>query len=75
MKHRHMKRIHALEARAGEKVFGIQYINAEWHPDPVARSGMVHISETDEVLTLDAFNAAYPAGKLIRVVYVQEWRS
>ena len=67
--------IAALEARAGGKVFGIQYVNAAWHPNPVARSGMVHISGTDEVMTPDTFNAAYLAGTLIRVVYTEDWRS
>jgi hypothetical protein len=75
MKHTQLKRLAALEARAGGTVFGIQYVNAAWHPDPVARSGMVHISGTDEVMTWGAFNATYPAGTLIRMVYTEDWRS
>ncbi len=75
MKQAYRKRVGALEALAGEKVFGIQYVNADWHLDPVKRAGLVRIGGTAEVMTREAFTVADPARQLIQVVYAKDWRS
>ncbi|HEY3228205.1 MAG TPA: hypothetical protein VGJ87_03235 [Roseiflexaceae bacterium] len=65
------RRIAALEARGGADVIGVLYEN---NPNGLP-DGLVRVNGSEaRLLTPEEFAYDYPNGRLIRILYVENWR-
>ncbi len=66
-----IERIEA-SANAGERVYGVTYVNPDGRKD--VEPGMVYLLKRAEQMTVAEFEQRYPGGVLIRVTYGEDWR-
>jgi hypothetical protein len=66
-------RLDRLEQQASSKVVALRWLNPEFG-DAEQDPNYVHISGSNERMTVAEFEKRYPTGTLINIVYDEHWR-